>query len=399
MRILFVSRIDPLPPEGGEQIRAWHFVTGLGAKHHVDVVSFADPEASPARVETAKHEFGRWIREDLPPDRPLRARLLAYPRLIPTFHVNHHSPRFVAAVEQMLDTTDYDVIHVFGLPLAQYVPVALTSGTPVVLDVMDSWGLLYGRYAAATDTKSSRIGWKIRQWVNARYERRATALGVPIVVTSDADRQAVLALSAKPVGVTTIPNGVDAQNHFRPPSSASTRPDHLVFVGDMSYRANVRGVSWFIDEVLPLVALAKPQTHLTIVGKNPVAEIQDRAGPAVTVTGFVEDVRPFINEAEVVVVPLLSGTGIKNKVIEAMALQKPVVMSELAGEGIAFREHREGFTAATPAEFADAIVRLLDDSKLRERVGIAARSFVLANYDWSIAISRLEEVYRQARFT
>ncbi|MBT8191901.1 MAG: glycosyltransferase [Acidimicrobiia bacterium] len=395
MRILFVSRVDPLPPIGGEEIRAWHFVTGLAAHHQVDVLSFADPGASPERLAATREVVGAWKRIPRPAFSDLQARIRAYPRLVPKFVVWHQSTGFRQALDDAVRGGDYDVVHVYGLALAQYAPPLVGAGQPTVLDLMDSWGVLYRRYAAAAGGLS---GWayRVRARIVERAERRAVGLGTEVVVLSAEDRLALIGRGADGILITAIPNGVDSASHFVPTAAAATSADRLVFVGDMAYRANIEAMQWFATKILPTITAAHPSTKLVIVGKNPAPEVTRLAGDNVIVTGFVEDVRPYLEAASVVVAPIRSGAGIKNKVLEAMAYARPVVTTPVGAEGIPIDDGIHGYLRSTPQSFAEGVIQLLDDARLRLRIGSAARQLMIDEFRWESAVQRLVDVYERA---
>ncbi len=395
VKVLFVSRIDPLPPRGGEEIRAWHLVSGLACNHQVDAVSFTDGGELDERSLDAERVLTHWTRVPRPAVSDLRARLLAYPRLVPKFVVWHRSDEFQRALEAANEKHAYDIVHVFGLAMAQYVPGLLSHQRPVVLDLMDSWGVLYRRYAA-NSRGLSRTAFRIRARIVERFERRAIDLGTELVVLSDEDRTVLVKAGADPTRVTAIPNGVDAAGYFSPAGGAGDHSDTLVFVGDMAYRANIEGVVWFAKHVLPSVVAARPQVKVWIVGKNPAPEIRRLAGAHVEVTGYVDDVRPYLEAASIAIAPILSGAGIKNKVLEAMAFARPVVTTPVGGEGIPIDDGIHGFVRSTPEGFAQIIVELLDNPQLRGRAGSAARQLVIERARWDLAVERLLEVYERA---
>jgi sugar transferase (PEP-CTERM/EpsH1 system associated) len=396
MKILFVSRVDPLPPIGGEEIRAWHFVTGLAAHHHVDVLSFADPDASPARLAATRVIVGDWERVPRPAFGDLQARIRAYPRLVPKFVVWHQSARFRQALNEAVSSGGYDVVHLYGLALAQYAPGLVRADQAVVIDLMDSWGVLYRRYAAAAGGLSG-LAYRGRARIVERVEQRAVGLGTEVVVLSDEDRLALVAAGADPRLVTSIPNGVDAESYFVPTAGADANDDRIVFVGDMAYRANIEAMQWFATQILPTITDARPGTTLAIVGKNPAPEIMDLASDRVIVTGFVEDVRPHLEAAAVVVAPIRSGAGIKNKVLEAMASARPVVTTAVGAEGIPIEDGISAFIRDDPAGFARAVIDLLDSSEMRRQVGAAGRLLVLDRFRWTVMVDRLVEIYDRAR--
>jgi sugar transferase (PEP-CTERM/EpsH1 system associated) len=217
------------------------------------------------------------------------------------------------------------------------------------------------------------------------FERKvaAQALAACFVTAEEAAlfRRLAPECAAKTYGV---PNGVDSQ-YFSPaygfpsPYAAGERP--LVFTGAMDYWPNIDAVSWFARNVLPLVRAQVPTARFYIVGMNPSPAVRDLAGEGVVVTGRVDDVRPYLQHASVAVAPLRVARGVQNKVLEAMAMAKPVVASEAASVGISVQRGVDLQVADTPSDFAQAVLRLLDVAQA-DQFGKQARRAVLAKYDW-----------------
>jgi glycosyltransferase involved in cell wall biosynthesis len=170
--------------------------------------------------------------------------------------------------------------------------------------------------------------------------------------------------------------------------------DDLVFVGKMDFRPNIDGVLWFAQEVLPLIRQQAPAVRFWVVGKDPHPRLKPLAeDPAIELTGWVEDVRPYIAGAAVYVVPLRIGGGTRLKVLEAMAMEKAIVSTTLGCEGFNLVPDQELVTADTPGDLAAAVLALLRDPDRRDRLGRAARRFAGSRYDWRIVVPQLERAF------
>jgi glycosyltransferase involved in cell wall biosynthesis len=170
----------------------------------------------------------------------------------------------------------------------------------------------------------------------------------------------------------------------------------LVFTAKMDFRPNVDAVLWFAREVLPLIRQGAPQTRFWVVGKDPHPRLAPLASdPAVVLTGWVEDVRPYIAGAAVYVIPLRIGGGTRLKVLEAMAMGKAIVSTALGCEGFELVPDQELVIADSPADFAAAVLALLHDPDRREQLGRAGRRFAGSRYDWQIIVPQLEQVYER----
>jgi glycosyltransferase involved in cell wall biosynthesis len=166
----------------------------------------------------------------------------------------------------------------------------------------------------------------------------------------------------------------------------------------MDYRPNVDAALWFAEDILPRIRAARPEVQFVVVGQKPAERLQKLNGQnGVVVTGAVEDVRPFIAEAAVYVAPLRMGGGTRFKLLEAMALARPIVSTTTGAEGFSVASGRELILADTPADFAAAVLSLLEDPAHAAALGQAGRAFVQARFDWGMIIPKLEAVYEELR--
>lgn len=195
--------------------------------------------------------------------------------------------------------------------------------------------------------------------------------------------------------VSSIPTGVDVE-FFRPPD-VKPRPGRLVFVGSMDWYPNEDGAIWFLQEVYPYLYKKNPEISLAIVGRNPSRRLLNHAAgvPGIEITGRVEDVRPFLGQAEVVVVPLRIGGGTRIKIPEAMAMGKAVVSTHIGAEGLPFVPGKEILLEDEPQAFADAIHYLLQDPDRRASLEIAAREQVVRNHSWEVVAERVEHILEE----
>jgi glycosyltransferase involved in cell wall biosynthesis len=233
------------------------------------------------------------------------------------------------------------------------------------------------------------------QWRRLRsYEARVCQLADRVLACSAADASALKRL-VPGLQVVVVPNGVDI-SHYEPGdvAPAPLRDQALVFTGKMDFRPNVDAVLWFCSQVWPLVRQSEPDAQFYIVGRDPHPRLGPLTGmPGVTLTGFVDDIRPYIAAACVYVVPLLTGGGTRLKVLEAMAMGKALISTRLGCEGIDAQPGRDLVLADEAGEFALQVVALLRDASRREALGRAARTFVERYFDWPIVTAPLEQVY------
>jgi glycosyltransferase involved in cell wall biosynthesis len=196
-----------------------------------------------------------------------------------------------------------------------------------------------------------------------------------------------------PSPISVLRNGVNL-NYFHPNPTVQRDPFTIVFSGKMSYHANITMVKYLVSDIMPLVWKACPETRLVIVGKDPPSEIKNmERNPLVAVTGTVEDIRPFLWQATLSVVPLLYGAGIQNKILEAMATGAPVVTTPQTLAALQADPGRDLLVANNAAEFAQKILQIFHDRSLARAIGTSGWTYVRKNHDWSSIASQLANIY------
>jgi sugar transferase (PEP-CTERM/EpsH1 system associated) len=227
------------------------------------------------------------------------------------------------------------------------------------------------------------------------YERRVNRYFDCSVFVSRPEARLFKETHPQATDVSVVTNGVD--HHFFSPDAAveavNINGPMLMFAGAMDYHANVDGVRWFAGDILPDIRKSFPEAHFYIVGNNPHKSVRELAGEgAVTVTGYVEDIRSYHLAAEVFVVPLRIARGVQNKVLEAMAMGKAVVTTSMAIQGIHPRPEEYLMVADGAKEFAASVTQLLSDADLRSELGRKARGFIERHYKWDACMSDMEGI-------
>lgn len=404
MKVLFLTPQVPYPPRQGAALRNWGLISNMAARHEVALLSFLAPGQACQPAERLK-EVCRI--ETVPfPTRTLRDRLHSIlTTRQPDMALRLASEPYARRLADWLAREPFDVVHVGGIEMAPFLDVIeeARNRPPVVFDNLNCEYLLQQR-TFLTDLRSparwSGAAYSFVQWRRLRrYEAQVCRRADRVLAVSKADA-AALRRTVKGLDVTVVPNGVDTQA-YRPPASEAPRriPESaLVFTGTMDFRPNVDAVLWFARKVLPRVRAEVPEAHLFVVGQRPHRRLDGlRHNPAITLTGWVEDVRPYIAQAGVYIAPLRMGGGTRLKLLEAMAMGQTVVATRLGAEGYPVTDGRELVLADTPADFAAAVVALLRTPERRARLGRAARNFVEQRYDWRIIVPRVEAVYRSVQ--
>jgi sugar transferase (PEP-CTERM/EpsH1 system associated) len=386
MEILYLAHRIPYPPDRGDKIRSWNTLKHLATLGRVHLACFADDEADAAHLPALREALGGALGEAHVEVRRLgkaaagaRALLERKPVLLSLFD----SPRLRAFVEAMLAGPEVGSVVAFSVQMAQFVPASLRQR--FVMDFCDLDSAKFADYAEAGGPLAAIHRREADKLL--AFERAVAARADSSLFVSRAE--AALFRSRGGVGnIQALPNGVDLA--FYDPTAAfplveAPRP-LIVFTGQMDYAPNIDAVGWFARQVLPKV----PEASFAIVGRNPAPEVRRLALlPRVIVTGEVSDVRSWLAAADVVAAPLRIARGVQNKVLEAMAMARPVVASPAAFEGIDAEAGRELLVADSAEAQAAAIIGLLADPAGARRIGDAARHGMETRYRWEACLAPL----------
>lgn len=409
MNILFLTPQLPFPPRQGTAIRNWGLIQHLAARHTITLLSFAETDQS-ANTPELRAACRRIVVVPAPRrSRADRLRTLLSPH--PDLARRLWSPDFARAFTDLRRESAFDIVHVEGLEMATYLPwmrgAKRASPAPDLHRIYDAHNAetVLQRRAFATDLRQpARWAGALYSWMQipriGEFEAQACRAADRVTCVSDADalalRQLVPAL--QPI---VIPNGINVEDYTlrdTPYDTGRTATATLVFTGKMDFRPNIDAALWFAGEIWPRIRAVRPEVQWVIVGQKPVERLLRLNGQnGLVITGAVEDVRPFIAGAAVYVAPLRMGGGTRFKLLEAMALARPIVSTTLGAEGFAVASGRELLLADSPADFAAAVISLLADPARAATLGQAGRAFVQARYDWSAIVPKLERVYESRR--
>ncbi|MEP7339239.1 MAG: TIGR03087 family PEP-CTERM/XrtA system glycosyltransferase [Acidobacteriota bacterium] len=411
MKLLFLAHRIPYPPNKGDKIRSYHELRALARRgHEVHLMAFADdPHDLQYQVELARWCASVRIVRLRKPWATLSA-LAELPFSRPLSLGYFGSWKMKRLVERALTEQKFDAVFVYSSAMAQYVPVEWHART--IVDLVDVDSEKWREYAERASTPRSWL-YGLEAARLRKYEHEVVQCFAQTVLTTPREAALLNELDefTRRARLRIITNGVD-MDYFQPAemnsfprtkTSGQLRPlapargiasaPRLVFTGAMDYYANVEAVEWFAAEVLPLIREQEPEAEFFVVGSNPTAQVKKLARqPGVTVTGFVEDVRPHIYRATACVVPLRIARGVQNKLLEAMACGKAVIATPQAAAGLNVRNGEDLLLTDSPSEFAAAALMVIRNATLRESLGWQARSFVEAEHEWQPLLQRLIEL-------
>ncbi|VVT03857.1 Glycosyl transferases group 1 [Sphingomonas sp. EC-HK361] len=376
--ILFLAHRAPFPPDRGDRIRSYNIFRYLAARARVHLVAFVD-DARDLAVCDADRAMLADCRLFVRTKPTWRAAGEALARGEPVSIAAFRDARVAAAVADILAQRPIDAIYAFSGQMAQYLPA---GGPRAIMDFVDRDS---AKFAAYADRAHGPKRWMMKREARLlqAYENDVAARVSQSLFVSEAE-------AALLPGAKAIENGIDSARFD--PAGAFPRVDHpeplIVFTGQMDYRPNIEAVEHFTRDVLPGVLRAHPGARFAIVGRAPAAAVRALASDRVIVTGEVPDVRGWIAVARVVVAPLELARGVQNKVLEAMAMARPVVASPAAAEGI---DHGGTIRVAGDAEaMAAQICALIADPATGDTLGEAARAQVMRRYGWGARLAPLD---------
>jgi glycosyltransferase involved in cell wall biosynthesis len=454
MRILYLAHRIPYPPSKGDKIRSFNEIKYLSKSHEIDLVCLADDPEDLHYQKELQEYCDRALVVPLRKTQAIPRGLACLATGKPLSAGYFFSSKIQQTVDRWLSMKDYHAIICFSSPMAEYLfsSPLLTYRFPhrqgygdkpidrnpkLIMDFCDVDSDKWAQYAKLSSFPRSFLnGLESRKL--AEYERKIAEQFDHSVFVSE--KEAAIFKKQNPgiANIEVVPNGVDHEYFsvsgqgsgvrdqgsclcptpcaLRPsqrlkaqgpslggkpdryqdaPCSVlpAPRPPMLLFTGAMDYYANVDGVTWFSRRILPRIQKDNPAAQFYIVGSNPIRQIRGlENGNNITVTGFVEDIRPYYRMADVSVIPLRLARGVQNKVLEAMAMQKAVVTTSKAIQGINARNGEHVLVADDPMDFSNAVLSLLENEGLRDALGRKARRLVRTQYDWQINMNKFEQL-------
>jgi sugar transferase (PEP-CTERM/EpsH1 system associated) len=393
--LLFLAHRIPYPPDKGDKIRSFHLLQQLARRYTVHVSAFVDDPRDWSHVEHVKKMCGETCFVAL---RATRAKLRSLAALAtgePMTLYYYRSARLAHWVDELLGSHRIERALVFSSAMAQYLEGASAEGIRRVLDFVD---LDSDKWRQYFQSKRGPTRWLYRREAEKlfEFERRYAAAFDASLFVSQAEARLFTAQAPEAAErVSVVENGVDTE-YFSPrrayPNPYAANEAALVFTGAMDYWANVDAVAWFAREIFPRVRSEWPQACFYVVGARPAREVRDLARlPGVRVTGSVPDVRPYLAHARAAVAPLRIARGVQNKVLEAMAMARPVVASPQAVDGLRPCAELLEWTADTPEASAQLLLKLLREPT-PAALGEALRAHVSRYYSWLNNLARVEAI-------
>jgi len=394
MRILLISHNMPYPPNSGFPLRVYNLLYRIAKEHEIWLATFITASQEPnsmAHLQSICKGMVTSVFENQKAfDRPLES-LHHVVKGIPPLLRLYESRDLIGKIRDLITQIDFDIIQIEDSHMSTYIdilPKSMYSKTCITFHDVNF------KKAERLVKVEAKIARKARLWFHSHMMRRwepfqAEKFGRCIVMSAS---DQVLLQEANPrLKVDVIPNGVDTK-HYQPlpyPENAAI----LIFVGNMAYRPNIDAVSYFCHTIYPRIKDEFPQAEFWIVGKEPPTEVVALTGDGVKVTGQVDDLLPYYRNSAASVVPLRAGGGTRLKVLEAMALGRPVVSTTVGCEGLNAIHGTHLLIADDAKRFAEYTMQLIRNKQLWLRIAQQAREFVVNRYDWDVIAQSLGKLY------
>ncbi len=313
-------------------------------------------------------------------------------------------PAMDKTINQLVQNRDFhfDVIHIEHIRAVKYGHSIIKNNSlypPIFWDSVNSITHLFTQASKQHPSRLARFILKLEVKRTAKYEPESASLFNQVLVTSPTDHQIFLNLlnqHQKKAQITVLPNGVDLE-YFKDDAAIRREEKTIVISGKMSYHANQKMVLRFVEEILPKIWAVDPEVNLWIVGKDPGERIRSLADdPRIQVTGWVADIRPYLQKATLAVAPLAYGAGIQNKILEAQACGTPVITSSSAIQALDVIPGQDLLASDDNNEFASLILDLISDKDKREQIGKNGRLYVESNHSWDAVATQLGYLYKAA---
>lgn len=389
MKIFVLLSRFPYPLEKGDKLRAYHQIKELSKNHQIILCALNIGKIHPKAIEKLQDycqeiKIIQLSRLNIPINLFLGLLFSKYPLQVAYFY-NKSAKRKIL---ELIDKLKPDHIYCQLIRVSEY--VKHIDGIPKTLDYMDALSSGMERRIQAAPFYM-RLFFKIESLRLKRYEHFIFNHFDNKTIISAQDRQ--LIVNAKNEDIHIISNGVD-QEYFHP-NNTFEKQYELIFTGNMSYPPNVLGVEYIAKEILPLIQQNIPNCRLVIAGVDPSARVKSLSSENVLVTGWVEDIRKYYWQSKVFIAPMNIGTGLQNKLLEAMSMRIPCITSTLANNALSAVENEEILIGYSPEDYAEKVIFLLKDTNFANRIADNAFDFIARNYDWTKSCKKLEKIFTQ----
>jgi polysaccharide biosynthesis protein PslH len=393
LKIVFVLSRFPWPLEKGDKLRAFHFLRLLSQHHEIHLFALSDRQIGKGETDALDPYCTTMEVAHLSRLNILNGLIWAFRRRLP-FQVGYfYHPGAVKQLKKFIDVVQPDLLF---CQLVRVAPYTETIQIRKILDYQDALSLNMMR-RSDNSTLISRLVFRREAKLLRRYEQKVKSEYDHLMVISAPDKDAIDHHDNTYIEI--IPNGVDYR-YFSPddgtpgtPGTPGTHGTHeILFTGNMSYAPNIDGAIWLAKEILPMVRKVIPGANLLLAGSSPSREVKALSGAGITISGWMPDIRDAYRSGSVFVAPMRTGSGLQNKLLEAMAMKLPCITTTLANGSLNAKDQHEVIVADSSREIADAIIRLLKNPEEAKRIAEQGHHMVKSRFCWDTIGRQLEDM-------
>lgn len=394
-RVLFLAHLLPFPPDGGAKIKSYYTLRALASAYDVTLVAFIRSEEERHYIDELSPFCWGGI-YTVPIERSKAKNITDAAGALLThrsFIVGRDRvPAMQKIVNSRLAQQRFEAVHIDHLQMAQYV-LPRRTGARLILDHHNIESVIIKRLAETTPSRWIKL-YASQEWPKLeKHEVSVCKQCDHVFVVTEGDAYTLRSIDPTLNNISTIPIGVDGDYY----SVVDRRQDSqtLLSIGTMYWQPNIDAIIWFHERIFPMVKEHVPGARLNVVGNKPVEQISSiaLADKSVTVTGYVKDDRVPAVDCAAFIVPLLSGSGMRVKILNAMSMGLPVISTTIGAEGIAGTDGKDILVANSPEKFSRYCVQLLQEPGMRDKIGLAGRALVESNYAWRAINRRLLDIY------
>ena len=387
--VLMLTPYLPYPPISGGRSRTYNLVKQLCKDYRITLVCFGRPEEKQFEL-TPMDEFVKLIVVDRDPSPgTLKAARLSLTSLHPITMRLYNNVAMEEALADIIKNDPVDVVHVESFYMVQNLPD--NHGVPVLMSEPAIEYIVWAQHAKVADPWFTRPGIAVEA-LKMRQREPQVWSNVDLVGAMSAVDKTLMERVAPKSSVVLTPNGVDV-DFFHINSAIERDSQTAVYMGDYKYFPNLDAVLYFTNEIMPLIHAKRPDFKLTLLGKDPSPELLALQSEHVTVTGLVDDTRPYLQSSALFICPLRSGSGTRFKLMESLACGCPIVSTSLGCEGLGAKDGEHMLIRDDPQGFADGVIELLDDPERGQAMGRAGREWVVERHAWAHSANLVHTAY------
>lgn len=387
MRILCLTSRLPYPPDRGDRLRAYHFLKSLSNHHELHLLSFIEDQSELTHLELLKSIFKDVKVVRMSKLRSLTSVGIKFWQPYPLQALYYQSSVMNRTIQEALTSYDFQAAYIHLFRMAPYLEEAKE-----IYRIVDLTDVISKEISMSLKYRSipSRLLYTIEKKRIQDYEKRLCTNFDEVWLISDSDRQ-ILVGNCNNDNIQVVPNGIDT--HKFHPINITPVPHSIIFTGHFGVTHNIDAAIVLVSKILPIIHKVFPDCTLNLVGASPskaILKLGEIHG--VKVTGYVEDLNQYLNQATIFVAPLRFAAGIQNKVLEAMAAARPVITTSVVNEGLKAIDGSELIIADDPHDMAKSILKLFETPLEASKIGESARRFVSTRFSWNAVLQRVDKI-------